>query len=69
MYLTLPDAWKHGSLNINLNNEVAIWNLSLFAGYLLGLFFDPEDGGDMSPERQGFLRITWRYNPEDHALY
>jgi hypothetical protein len=34
------------------------------AGFLLGLFFDPEDGGDMI--RRNF---RLRYIPEDIALY
>jgi hypothetical protein len=37
----------------------------LLAGFLFGLGFDPEDGGDM------FLPTTsglWHYNPENHTL-
>jgi hypothetical protein len=34
--------------------------------FLLGLLFDPEDGGDMSLRNVG---LSTSYNPEDHTLY
>jgi hypothetical protein len=36
-----------------------------YAGFLLGLFFDPEDGGDMFLQNIGNTR---RYIPEDRTL-
>jgi hypothetical protein len=38
-----------------------------FAGFLLGLFFNSEDDGDVSPKRRD-LQSTGRYNPENHTL-
>jgi hypothetical protein len=41
----------------------------LFAGFLLGEFFDSEDGGDTSFRNVvGFNRSTLRYNPEDSTI-
>jgi hypothetical protein len=35
------------------------------SGLLLGLFFDPEDEGDMFRRNVDFQRTTRRYIPED----
>jgi hypothetical protein len=38
------------------------------AGFLLGLFFHPEDGSDMFFETSiDFQRTAWRYIPEDRT--
>jgi hypothetical protein len=40
------------------------------AGFLLGLFFDPEDGSDMFLKTQAdFGQTTWYYIPEDRTLH
>jgi hypothetical protein len=38
----------------------------LHVGFLLGLFFDPEDVGDMFLQYVAFRRTTWRYIPDDN---
>jgi hypothetical protein len=42
--------------------------LPAFAGLLLGLLFDPENGGDIFLRNFG-LSATQHYNPEDRALH
>jgi hypothetical protein len=37
------------------------------AGFLLRLFFDPEDGASIFPETSGFLHPSRRYNLEDSS--
>jgi hypothetical protein len=37
-------------------------------GFLLSLFFNPEDGGDMLLRNVGWQRTTRRYIPEDSTL-
>jgi hypothetical protein len=42
----------------------------LHAGFLLGLFFNPEDGGDMFfPKQWLTLAGTQHYIPEDRTLH
>jgi hypothetical protein len=39
------------------------------AGFLFGLFFDSEDGGDIFLRNiVDYQRTTWRYIPEDSTL-
>jgi hypothetical protein len=40
----------------------------LHAAFLLGLFFDPEDGGNMFFRNINFHQTTRRYIPEDRTL-
>jgi hypothetical protein len=41
----------------------------LHGGFLLGLFFNPEVGGDMFPEMSvDFQWTTWCYIPDDRTL-
>jgi hypothetical protein len=41
----------------------------LYSSFLLGLFFNPEDEGDMLLRKVvDFQRITWRYLPEDWTV-
>jgi hypothetical protein len=40
---------------------------SVSAGFLLGLFLDSEDGGNIFL-RNVFLRTTWRFNLGDRAV-
>jgi hypothetical protein len=39
----------------------------LRVGFLLGLFLEPEDGGDMSLRNDDFQGTTLRYIPEDRT--
>jgi hypothetical protein len=41
----------------------------LLVGILLGVLFNPEDGGDMFLQNTGILQTTYHYNPEDCTLH
>jgi hypothetical protein len=59
--LTIPSICRHfGRLATCFN-----------AGFLLGLFFDPEDGGDifLRETSVGFQRATLHYITEDKTLH
>jgi hypothetical protein len=45
--------------NVNFGKLVALLATCFHAGFVLGLFFDPEDGS------VDFQRTTWRCVPED----
>jgi hypothetical protein len=50
---------------------VALLSTFFHTGFLLGLFFNPEDGGDMFLRNVGWLSTdyTARYIPEDRTLH
>jgi hypothetical protein len=49
----------------------ALLSTCFHTGFLLGLFFDPEDGGDVPSKRLSTFNglPTWRYIPEDSTLH
>jgi hypothetical protein len=52
-----------------LVRAVAVLATSFHVGFLLGSFFDPEGGGDVSSETSIELQwTTWHYIPEDRTL-
>jgi hypothetical protein len=38
------------------------------AGFLLGLFFDPEDGGDVPPKRRLIFQVTTQHSIQDDSI-
>jgi hypothetical protein len=45
--------WHNGSMRSKASHFVGLGILYIDAGFLLGLFFDLEDGGDMFPRNVG----------------
>jgi hypothetical protein len=63
----LKVSWHFGGTSSG-SKQSSAWYL-LHAGFLLGLFFDPEDGGDMFLRTLvDYQRTTQHYIPEDRTL-
>jgi hypothetical protein len=64
-----PTFWKNISAPSSLSkNKPSRQQASVFAGFLLGLIFDPEDGDDMFQRNFGLPPHYRRYNAEDPVL-
>jgi hypothetical protein len=50
-------------------NSVSFILPPVSASFLLELFFEPEDWGNLSPKRRDYFGNTLRYNTEEHVLH
>jgi hypothetical protein len=61
--------FQYNVIHVWINSSLALLATCLHVGFLLGLFFNPEDGGDMFLRNIDFQHTTQHYIPEDRPLH